>query len=103
MSRDGRGWRTCTLSSAAEEDAAEYQRRLALVRELMRTNGFDGLVIGRDPSLPDYARYLSNFYIAWQIEGSGEARPPENAVPIVVVPLSGPPSLVLPHANPRAG
>lgn len=81
----------------SREDVIEYERRVAKLRQIMREHGFDAIVASdySEPlhgdaylATPHYTRYLSGFHIIGY--GSG----PRNA--LVIVPLSGDPTLVVP-------
>jgi Xaa-Pro aminopeptidase len=76
------------------DDLAERERRLKRLRELMRGLGFDGIIasdVNSSPlgyTLPRYCRYISAFHI---IGGASQPRQP-----VVIVPLEGEPTLVVP-------
>jgi Xaa-Pro aminopeptidase len=81
----------------SSDDVAEYMRRVSKLREIMREHGFDAIVAS-DYSVPlpgdayaatpHYTRYLSGFNVI------GYGNGPRNA--LVIVPLSGELSLVVP-------
>src|SRR5579862_7611223 len=74
------------------EDAAEYDRRLNRLRELMDEHDFDAVVaneLGANSRQPPYVRFLSHFR-------TDATLPAIAAVPVIaVVPRSGEPTLLV--------
>jgi len=79
------------VAAQAGTDRAEFERRLAAVRELMSAEGFDLLIAADNDSwlLPGgHVRYLSNFTVG-NLAGMAEYS-------AAIVPLQGEPVLVIP-------